>query len=267
YESSVQLMQEFTVLFNNARQYNEANSQIARDASMLLEMVIKAHANDKDAPYESPLQLKQKFGYYPDYYDEISRPMSLFMINKKLKRNGYQTFEELFKDFVQVFENACEYNMETSDIFIAARKLQNLTIRRARELQPSLDLSLYDKKSKIHLTPPPPAKVSKAPKTPKIDVETDSDEKEETEEHKAATELYELYKLTKEKVAKAFLFSSREKVHRAVDQLLQQVALPANAELSEDSEEDEDTEESDTELTRWNTQSLGGIRKTTHSRR
>ncbi|KIH42741.1 Bromodomain protein [Ancylostoma duodenale] len=62
YESSVQLMQEFTVLFNNARQYNEANSQIARDASMLLEMVIKAHANDKDAPYESPLQLKQKFG-------------------------------------------------------------------------------------------------------------------------------------------------------------------------------------------------------------
>lgn len=55
-------MQEFTTLFNNARQYNEANSQIARDASMLLEMVIKAHANDKDAPYESPLQLKQKFG-------------------------------------------------------------------------------------------------------------------------------------------------------------------------------------------------------------
>lgn len=34
-------------------------------------------------------------------------------------------------------------------------------------------------------------------------------------------------------------------MHRAVDQLLQQVALPANAELSEDSEEDEDTEESD----------------------
>ncbi|EPB66290.1 Bromodomain protein, partial [Ancylostoma ceylanicum] len=104
--------------------------------------------------------------------------MSLFMINKKLKRNGYQTFEELFKDFVQVFENACEYNMETSDIFIAARKLQNLTIRRARELQPSLDLSLYDKKSKLHPTPPPPTKPSKAPKTPKIDVETDSDEKD-----------------------------------------------------------------------------------------
>lgn len=32
--------------------------------------------------------------------------------------------------------------METSDIFIAAQKLQSLTIRKARELQPSLDLSV-----------------------------------------------------------------------------------------------------------------------------
>ncbi|EYC16997.1 hypothetical protein Y032_0032g2608 [Ancylostoma ceylanicum] len=133
---------------------------------------------DRETNLSDPFLELPSRSYYPDYYDEISRPMSLFMINKKLKRNGYQTFEELFKDFVQVFENACEYNMETSDIFIAARKLQNLTIRRARELQPSLDLSLYDKKSKLHPTPPPPTKPSKAPKTPKIDVETDSDEKD-----------------------------------------------------------------------------------------
>ncbi|VDM80750.1 unnamed protein product, partial [Strongylus vulgaris] len=63
YESSVQLMQELTTLFNNARQYNEANSQIARDASMLHDMVSKAHSHDKEAPYESPLQQKQKFGW------------------------------------------------------------------------------------------------------------------------------------------------------------------------------------------------------------
>ncbi|VDK73252.1 unnamed protein product, partial [Cylicostephanus goldi] len=104
------------------------------------------------------------------------------MINRKLKRNGYRTFEELFKDFMQVFDNACEYNMESSDIFIAAQKLQNLTIRRARELQPSLDLSLYDKKFKPHQphpTPPPPQiRLPKTPRTPKVDPETDSDDKE-----------------------------------------------------------------------------------------
>ncbi|KAK6728994.1 hypothetical protein RB195_006197 [Necator americanus] len=133
---------------------------------------------DRETNLSDPFLELPSRSYYPDYYDEISRPMSLFMINKKLKRNGYQAFEDLFKDFIQVFENACEYNMESSDIFIAAQKLQNLTIRRARELQPSLDLSLYDKKSKLHSTPPLAVKALKTPKTPKIDVDTDSDEKD-----------------------------------------------------------------------------------------
>lgn len=55
-------MEDFEVLFNNARQYNEAGSQISCDAAVLMSMVTMAHANDKDAPYESPLSLKQKFG-------------------------------------------------------------------------------------------------------------------------------------------------------------------------------------------------------------
>ncbi|WKX90196.1 hypothetical protein Q1695_009217 [Nippostrongylus brasiliensis] len=127
---------------------------------------------DRETNLSDPFLELPSRSYYPDYFDEISRPMSMFMINKKLKRNSYNSFEELFKDFVQVFENACEYNMETSDIFIAARKLQNLTIRKARELQPSLDLSAFDKKSKSASRPP------KTPKTPKIDLETDSEEKD-----------------------------------------------------------------------------------------
>uniref|UniRef100_A0A0K0DFJ5 Bromo domain-containing protein n=1 Tax=Angiostrongylus cantonensis TaxID=6313 RepID=A0A0K0DFJ5_ANGCA len=112
--------------------------------------------------------------YYPDYFEEISRPVSLFMINRKLKRNGYKTFDELLKDFIQMFENACEYNMETSDIFIAAQKLQNLAIRKARELQPSLDLSLYSKRCKY------PSKSVKSPRNYKVDIDSDSDEKDTT---------------------------------------------------------------------------------------
>ncbi len=40
--------------------------------------------------------------YYPDYYDEISSPMSLFMINKKLKGGKYTDLESVLKDFLQV---------------------------------------------------------------------------------------------------------------------------------------------------------------------
>lgn len=75
------------------------------------------------------------FSWYPDYFDEISEPMSLFMINKKLKRDEYHTLEELLKDIVLVFENAKAYNVEGSDIYEAAAKLERLAKSKARMLQ------------------------------------------------------------------------------------------------------------------------------------
>ncbi|KAK6057999.1 Bromodomain protein [Cooperia oncophora] len=103
---------------------------------------------DRETNLSDPFLELPSRSYYPDYFDEISRVVS------------------------NVFENACEYNMESSDIYIAAQKLQNLTIRKARELQPSLDLSAspYDKKSKAAKTP-------KTPKVMKAEVDTDSDDK------------------------------------------------------------------------------------------
>lgn len=61
--------------------------------------------------------------------------MSLFMINKKLKRDEYRTLEELLKDIVLVFENAKTYNVEGSDIYEAATKLEKLAKSKARMLQ------------------------------------------------------------------------------------------------------------------------------------
>lgn len=154
----------------------DEDTEESEDPLWKLYWTIRNAPNEKDREtnLSDPFLELPSRSYYPDYFDEISRPMSLFMINKKLKRNDYKTFDELFKDFMQVFENACEYNMETSDIFIAAQKLQSLTIRKARELQPSLDLSPYDKKPKTSKT------AAKTPKTPKIDVDTDSDDKNAT---------------------------------------------------------------------------------------
>ncbi|KAJ1355467.1 Protein polybromo-1 [Parelaphostrongylus tenuis] len=152
----------------------DEDTEESDDPFWKLYWTIRNAPNDKDheTNLSDPFLELPSRSYYPDYFDEISRPMSLFMINRKLKRNGYTAFEELFKDFIQIFENACEYNMETSDIFIAAQKLQNLAIRKARELQPSLDLSLYGKKFKY------PSRCLKSPKNLKVDIDSDSDEKD-----------------------------------------------------------------------------------------
>ncbi|PIO62206.1 Bromodomain protein [Teladorsagia circumcincta] len=163
YKRMSQVEADVRLLCRNAQIFSGKGSEIYKDAVALMSFF----KEKRDQVLEKGVHPKR---YYPDYFDEISRPMSLFMINKKLKRNDYKTFEELFKDFMQVFENACEYNMESSDIFIAAQKLQNLTIRKARELQPSLDLSQYDKKSKASKTP-------KTPKVLKAELDTDSDDK------------------------------------------------------------------------------------------
>lgn len=55
-------MEDFQLMFNNARTYNDPNSALAADATRLESMVISAHENTKDIPIESPLCLKQKFG-------------------------------------------------------------------------------------------------------------------------------------------------------------------------------------------------------------
>ncbi|CAI4231619.1 unnamed protein product [Auanema sp. JU1783] len=110
---------------------------------------------------------------YPDYYDDIKNPMSFFMINKKLKCGDYKTLFDLFKDFVQVFENACEYNIEESEYYTSARKLEEMAVNKMRELEPGVDLSMFEKKVVKRGRPP------RAPKV-KADVESSDEESKNT---------------------------------------------------------------------------------------
>lgn len=78
--------------------------------------------------------------WYPDYYDEVSEPMSLFLINKKLKRNTYDSLASLVDDLNTVFNNARSYNIEGSDIYENACRLQAVANRKAKELDPNIDV-------------------------------------------------------------------------------------------------------------------------------
>ncbi|KAI0423843.1 hypothetical protein F5Y09DRAFT_326235 [Xylaria sp. FL1042] len=66
----------------------------------------------------------------PGYYTAISNPVALDMIKRKCKRKKYQDVDQAMQDINLMFENAKEYNIETSQLYKDAVQLQN----HAREL-------------------------------------------------------------------------------------------------------------------------------------
>ncbi|VDM97588.1 unnamed protein product [Thelazia callipaeda] len=118
------------------------DSEQSNDQKWILYWTLRNELNpsDPETYLADPfLELPSK-NWYPDYFDEIAQPMSLFMINKKLKRNDYGTFEEFLRDVLLVFSNAKSYNVEGSDIYEAAVKLERLAKSKAQMLQEDIKL-------------------------------------------------------------------------------------------------------------------------------
>ncbi|KAF9200282.1 hypothetical protein BGZ49_009503 [Haplosporangium sp. Z 27] len=63
---------------------------------------------------------------YPDYYDEITEPISIEMIEQKIEQGVYATSESFEKDVNRMFENAKLYNAEGSRVYLDAEELQHL---------------------------------------------------------------------------------------------------------------------------------------------
>ncbi|KAI1501542.1 hypothetical protein F5X99DRAFT_382256 [Biscogniauxia marginata] len=60
----------------------------------------------------------------PDYYSAISNPIALDTIKKKYKRKKYHNVDQAMRDIDLMFENAKEYNEETSQLYKDAVALQ-----------------------------------------------------------------------------------------------------------------------------------------------
>lgn len=54
---------------------------------------------------------------YPDYYDEISTPISMQQIKKKIDNAGYVSMVQFKQDFYLMFANAMQFNVEGSEIY------------------------------------------------------------------------------------------------------------------------------------------------------
>ncbi|XP_038122175.1 protein polybromo-1 isoform X2 [Culex quinquefasciatus] len=72
---------------------------------------------------------------YPDYYDIIKNPLDLDRIEQKLRKNAYDSVDELSADFMLMFENACKYNEPDSQIYKDALCLQQLIIQTKQALR------------------------------------------------------------------------------------------------------------------------------------
>ncbi|CAI5439479.1 unnamed protein product [Caenorhabditis angaria] len=117
----------------------DEDTENAEDPLWQLYWTIRNAKHEKDRTItlaDNFLELPSK-QMYPDYFDEIQTPVSLFMINKKLK-NGDYDMRGLVRDLLQMYSNACEYNMESSEVYIAAKKLEQITLITLKKLSPEL---------------------------------------------------------------------------------------------------------------------------------
>ncbi|PSR72571.1 hypothetical protein PHLCEN_2v11564 [Hermanssonia centrifuga] len=71
---------------------------------------------------------------YPDYYEQIKRPIALDDIKKELEAGGYATFDEVRQDFEQCFKNAKRYNIKESQIWKDAKHLHKLVTKESNKL-------------------------------------------------------------------------------------------------------------------------------------
>ena len=55
--------------------------------------------------------------FFPNYYEEIDKPIALGKIRTHLKCNKYKKIERLYTDLHRVFENAKTYNVNESQIY------------------------------------------------------------------------------------------------------------------------------------------------------
>lgn len=70
---------------------------------------------------------------YPDYYETIKNPISMNIIKKKIRNSNY-TFAMLKQDFLLMFNNAINYNIEGSVIYEDACYLSQLVIDACKDM-------------------------------------------------------------------------------------------------------------------------------------
>ncbi|CAH8496888.1 unnamed protein product [Schistosoma intercalatum] len=102
----------------------------------LLQVVLDA-LNEDGQPMSTPFFRLPSRRLYPDYYEEITNPLCLSSIKKKIKRYEYTSLDTVLMDLDIVFNNAQQYNVEQSAIHQDSIRLQEIAHKKCIELKNS----------------------------------------------------------------------------------------------------------------------------------
>ncbi|KAG0185397.1 hypothetical protein DFQ28_009395, partial [Apophysomyces sp. BC1034] len=90
---------------------------------------IRSHTDNAGRLYSEIFEGLPDRKEYPDYYNVITEPRSLTMVDERMRNRGYPTLSDWMADMELVFENAMEYNEPGSRVFRDAKLLMRLLYR------------------------------------------------------------------------------------------------------------------------------------------
>ena len=83
----------------------------------MLEKVIK-YDEDQGGIFSVPVPKEE----FPEYYEQISKPMDYGTMQEKLENDEYRSAQSMQKDFILILQNCRKFNSSTSDIVKEARE-------------------------------------------------------------------------------------------------------------------------------------------------
>ncbi|GFS20715.1 protein polybromo-1 [Elysia marginata] len=115
-----------------------SNGLVEDDPQWILYNFVKNFTDESNDTIADPFLKLPSKKFYPDYYSEIKKPMSLLKIRYKIEMNKYDTMLDLARDFNLMFANAKRYNQDESQIHKDAARLQKAMLEKLRELEPNI---------------------------------------------------------------------------------------------------------------------------------
>ena len=91
--------------------------------------------------------------FYPDYYEEIKKPIALNHVKTNLKKGKYSSLKMFYKDIELIFKNAMSYNREDSSIYLNAKRLQAAALAKFNELEQQKPTQLQSVVSESRVKP------------------------------------------------------------------------------------------------------------------
>ncbi|RDW67978.1 hypothetical protein BP6252_09374 [Coleophoma cylindrospora] len=117
----------------------------------MLKSIQKAKTDDGQSKITDFMKLPDK-SEYPSYYQEIKQPVALDIIKRKAKRKLYRSVDEALADVELMFDNAMQYNEESSAIWTYASTLREEAKASAEFEKKKPDSDFVDDLGKIPLS-------------------------------------------------------------------------------------------------------------------